>query len=232
MYTDLAVPPSNVAVAIDNRVMVPRAALDHDGYRAWVTSDEYPERLRTTFVNGEVLVEMTPESLGSHNQVKLAVTEALAAFVRRHDLGEVYADRALVTNELAMLSCEPDLTFVSWASIEDARIRFEKRADGSDDIEIVGSPDLVVEIVSDSSVKKDTRLLREAYARAGVREYWLIDARGSEIRFEILANREGAFETMSERSGSQFSSVLGVPWTLTRARNRAGRFTYTLAWLG
>lgn len=45
---------------IDNRVMVPRSALDHAGYREWVKSDEYPERLRTTFVGGEMLVEMTP----------------------------------------------------------------------------------------------------------------------------------------------------------------------------
>jgi Uma2 family endonuclease len=62
---------------------------------------------------------------------------------------------------------------------------------GGDYIEILGSPDLVVEIVSDSSVRKDTTLLRDAYWKAGVREYWLFDARGAEIRFDILVPLPG-----------------------------------------
>jgi hypothetical protein len=44
-------------------------------------------------------------------------------------------------------------------------------------IEVEGAADLVVEILSDSSVGKDTRRLPEAYAKAGVGELWLVDAR-------------------------------------------------------
>ena len=50
-----------------------------------------------------------------------------------------------------------------------------------------------MEIVSDSSVVKDTRQLRQAYARAGVHEYWLVDARGEDLLFEILSNTGGEF---------------------------------------
>ncbi len=208
--------------------MVPQSALDHDGYRAWVKSDEYPERLRTTFVAGEVLVEMTPESLEKHGQVKLAMTTALAAFVAARDLGRVYPDRSLVTNEEAGLSCEPDLMFVSWETLEQGRVRFIERATGEDDIELVGSPDLVVEVVSDSSVRKDTRLLMNAYFAARVREYWLVDARGVDIRFDILRRGDGRFPDPGGTVGAQTSDVLGGHWELTRSRGRLGLFNYAL----
>ena len=214
---------------IENRVSVPAAALDHAGYRAWVTSQDYPDGVHTTYVRGEVLVAMTPESLEAHNKVKAALTAAFVSFVREHDLGEVYPDGALVTHEEAGVSAEPDLSFVSWASFDEGRVRLRQRAqDPADYIEIVGSPDLVVEIVSDSSVTKDTKLLRDAYARAGVREYWLIDARGADIRFEILTHAGDAFRSPGDPFAPQESRVLGGRWTLTRARNRAGRFTYAL----
>lgn len=214
---------------IDDRVTVPNAALDHAGYRAWATSDEYPEGVRTTYVLGEVLIEISPESLEAHSKVKLAITLGLGAFVREHDLGEVYPDGSLVTNEDASLSSEPDLTFVSWSAFAEGRVQLVPRAGGVDYIELLGSPDLVVEIVSDSSVTKDTKRLRDAYGRAGVREYWLIDARGDEIVFEILSNADGRFRSTVDARQPQPSPVLGGRWALTRARNRAGRFSYTLA---
>ena len=220
---------SSRAVIIEERVTVPDAAFDHAGYRAWVTSDAYPEGVRTTFVQGEVLVEMSPETIERHNKVKTAITVGLDVFVRAHDLGEVYSDGVLLTHEGAGLSCEPDCTFVSWASFDAGRVRLRPREHKQAEyIEIVGSPDLVVEIVSDSSVKKDTRLLRDAYARAEVREYWLVDARGPDIRFEILTNGSGTLATSINPGEPQNSRVLGGHWRLTRSRNRAGRFDYRL----
>jgi hypothetical protein len=107
-------------VLIDDRVMVPDAAFTHDGYRAWVASDSYPERIRTAYVRGEVLVEVSPEWAEAHNKVQLTLTLGIGSFVRTHDSGEVYADGVLLTNEAAGVSCQPDLTFVSSRSFEDA----------------------------------------------------------------------------------------------------------------
>jgi Uma2 family endonuclease len=189
-------------------------------------------------VGGEVLIEMSPEALERHNKVKTAVTAAVAAFVDQRDSGEVYSDRTLVTHEAASLSVEPDLTFVSWASFERGRVRLVGKAGApqpqgeggpaGDFVELVGSPDLVVEIVSDSSVRKDRILLRDAYGRAGVGEYWLIDARGQEIQFEILRNHDGVMISPPDAFAPQVSHVLEGTWTLTRSTNRAGRFTYRL----
>jgi Uma2 family endonuclease len=216
------------SITFEERLTVPAAAFDHAGYRAWVASNAYPAGVRTTFLQGEVLVEMSPESLETHNQVKLAVTLGIGAFARERDLGIVYPDGALVTNEEAALSTEPDLTFVSWASFDQGRVRLQPRAGGTDFVEIVGSPDLVVEVVSDASVKKDTERLRDVYARAGVLEYWLIDARGPGIRFEILANAGGQFVSPHDPSAPRTSGVLGGRWTLTRRTDRPGRSSFSL----
>lgn len=95
-------------------------------------------------------------------------------------------------------------------------------------VELAGSPDIVVEIVSDSSVRKDRALLRDGYGRAGVREYWLVDARGQDLEFEILHNQAGVLRSQTGRFGPQVSRVLQGTWTLTRSTNRAGRFAYRL----
>jgi Uma2 family endonuclease len=220
--------PATRSVTIDDRITVPGAALDHAGYRAWVTSRSYPDGVRTTYIEGEVLVEMSPESIETHNKVKTALTAALELYVRERDLGEVFADGVLVTNEPAGLSAEPDLTFVAWSGFEAGRVRLERRAGSDADfVEITGSPDLVVEIVSDSSVTKDTRHLREVYGRAHVLEYWLIDARGPDITFEILSAGEMTSSCAVDEPPA--SRVLGDRWSLTRTSNRVGRYQYTLA---
>lgn len=40
---------------------------------------------------------------------------------------------------------------------------------------IVGPPDIVVEILSPNSVKRDRKVILESYARFEVHEYWIID---------------------------------------------------------
>lgn len=220
---------SGRTLSIEDRIQIPESVFDLEGYRNWIKSDAFPEGVRTTYVGGEVLIEMSPEALERHNKVKTAITAAIAGFVQDHEAGEVYSDRTLVTHEAATLSVEPDLTFVSWASFEQGRVRLVEKTGTPDDyVELVGSPDLEVEIVSDSSVRKDRSLLRDAYARAAVQEYWLVDARGRDLEFEILLNQAGVFCSQGDRFGPQVSRVLEGTWTLTRSTNRAGRFAYRL----
>ena len=52
-----------------------------------------------------------------------------------------------------------------------------------------GPPDLCVEIISPSSVEKDTDLLFKRYAKAGIQEYWLIDALGASPQFTSDSHR-------------------------------------------
>jgi Uma2 family endonuclease len=212
-----------------DRLQIPTSALDLAGLRRWATSDAFPENLRIAFIDGEVLLDMSPEELETHNKVKLKIASALSQIVDEENLGELFADGVLLTHEPSGLSTEPDVTFVSWKSFESKRVELtEKSGKPKRYVEMVGTPDLVVEVVSDSSVRKDTHLLRAAYLAAGISEYWLVDARGPEIRFEILHNTGSEFHPSGPSDQAQASLVLARSMTLTRTLNRAGRYLYRL----
>ncbi len=210
-----------------DRLRIPESAFDHDGFRAWVTSDEFPEGVHASWIDGEVFVEMSPESIESHNKVKTELTSAFVAVAR--ELGETYADGCLFTNAPAGVSTEPDLTFVTWATLQSGRLRLNPRANRDDEwIEIEGAPDVVVEVVSDSSVRKDLIRLRMAYRKAGIPEYWIVDARGPDLRFEILVLEGDDYRPAAPAGAPQPSAVFAKTFSLSRRKNPVGRWTYDL----
>jgi Uma2 family endonuclease len=212
------------------RLEIPaRAVATLDGFCDWATSDAYPERGRFSFLNHEVLIDMSPEELETHNKVKTEVVRAIANLNEQLDLGEVFSDGTLVKNEKAGLSTEPDGTLVTWETSEAGRVCFEIRKDRQGQyLELQGTPDWVLEVVSRSSVKKDTHDLRGTYHRAGIGEYWLIDAQEEDIVFQILVRRRTRYVAVTARDGWYPSPVFGRSFRLERRRNRAGRWQYKL----
>jgi Uma2 family endonuclease len=51
---------------------------------------------------------------------------------------------------------------------------------------IEGAPDLVVEITSPGSAKRDRGIKRAAYERAGVPEYWVVDVDRKHVERHVL----------------------------------------------
>ena len=95
--------------------------------------------------------------------------------------------------------------------------------------EIDGSPDLLVEIVSDGSERKDTERLPRLYAAAGVPELWIVDARGGDLRFQILTLREGRYLAVgADPQGWLPSPVLDARFRLVRQRTRLSTWRYRL----
>ncbi|MEO8499105.1 MAG: Uma2 family endonuclease [Planctomycetota bacterium] len=215
---------------IEGNIRVPSNVYDLNGFRRWVHSDSYPEHGRFAYLAGEVCFNMSPEELETHNKLKRAVTRFLDIWVDSNDVGEILADGALLVNEAADLSCEPDVTFCSWESLESGRVKYLEAVEGSERyVEVVGGPDLVVEVISRSSVYKDTQALPPLYFAAGVLEYWLIDARGGEIDFRLKARGDAGWRDV-EPDGDGFyqSDVLGGKFRLIRELNRVGGFRYEL----
>jgi len=211
-------------------IFIPASAATHEGFRAWVTSDEFPEKLRASFINQGILIDMSPEELETHNKVKTKTVSALDSLNERLDLGELFSDGTLLTNIAAGLSTEPDGTFVSWASFESGRVRLVPRKDRPGQfMELSGTPDWVLEVVSRSSVTKDTVQLRELYHRAGIPEYWLINAQYEEVSFQILRWRRDRYVAVKPRGGWNRSAVFDRSFRLDRRKNRMGRWHYTLA---
>src|SRR5207244_1904428 len=94
-------------------------------------------------------------------------------------------DRMLLTNTGANLNTEPDRLFFTWETMRSGRLQLVER-EGQGVMELEGTPDLVLEIVSKSSVRKDTVFLRDLYCKAGIQEYWLVDVREGATSFEVL----------------------------------------------
>jgi Uma2 family endonuclease len=55
-----------------------------------------------------------------------------------------------------------------------------------DDRGCIGAPDLMVEVLSPSSFKKDWTKKRDLYEESGVREYWLVDPKEKTVHVFIL----------------------------------------------
>ena len=189
----------------------------------------YPEKFNASFINGEIFIDMSPEELESHNKTKTSIVSVLDRLVERLDLGELFSDRTLVSNRAAGLSTEPDATFVRWSSFQSGRVRLVPRKKRPwECIELLGTPEWVLEVVSQSSVAKDTQSLREAYHRAGIPEYWLVDARFGEVSFQILRRRSDRYAAAAARDGWYASAVFAHAFRLERRKNRMGRWTYSL----
>jgi Uma2 family endonuclease len=221
------VPPLAGELAF-NEFRVPAEVFDFEKFLEWVNSDEFPEHVRVTYIDGCIEVEMAPEELETHTKLKGDIYGDLREWVRRKQLGEIFTDGALLVHHDAKLSGKPDVMFCSWASTQSGRVHYAELVQGSNRfIQVVGSPDLVVEVVSRSSVRKDGVLLREQYFQAGIQEYWLIDGRGETIDFQLLTRGEHEFEPVAaDADGYRRSEVLGGSFLLTRSLNRAGRFDY------
>jgi len=209
--------------------VVPPAAVTLDGFRAWARSDSYPEYGHITFVNGRLIIDMSPERYESHLKLKGTIHRVLDTLVTEEDLGEFYPDGGFFTHDLAGVSNEPDAMFASWETLESDKLTppTDLPQDGKHK-ELVGTPDWVCEVLSDSSVKKDTKDLRGAYHKAGIPEYWLIDARGEEIDFQILVWQTDGYVVAKDQDGWRPSPVFDCEFQLTRKRNRIGNWQYDL----
>jgi Uma2 family endonuclease len=206
---------------------IPRDAHTLAGFRRWVHSDEFPEKQPVLFRRGEIFLFMPKEDVFTHAAIKTPVAVVLGGLFGELDLGDFYINGVLVTNVDADLSGNPDMVGLLWESLESGKVRYvTNKKDRT--IEIEGSPDWLLEIVSNSSVKKDTRDLRESYHEAGVGEYWIIDARSDEIDFQILNWRKSGYVAATRKSGWQHSRVFGRSFRLIRTRDRRGAWRYAL----
>lgn len=220
----------SASILFEDEVEIPPGIESLADFRRWVFSDRFPERGRIDYICGVIEVDLMPERLSSHGAVKTAIVRTLSQRVHDGDLGDLFIDQTRVSSLEANLSAEPDVLVLLHESIDSGRVdRVPAAGDADDFVEIVGAPDLVVEIVSPSSVNKDTRRLPTAYFNAGVREYWLVDARREELIFRLFRRGAARFEEApADSDGFQRSEVLGRRYRLERQRGRRDEWRYDL----
>ncbi len=136
-----------------------------------------PEDKRYELIEGELLI--TPSLATYHQWILKNIGYELESFIRAQKIGRVfYAPGDVYLDDENVL--QPDILFISK---ERLNIIGEKN--------VQGAPDLVVEILSESTAYRDMVKKKKLYAKFGVKEYWIVDP--EEKTVEIYSLKEGAF---------------------------------------
>jgi Uma2 family endonuclease len=214
-------------VIINGDVMIPDWVVDHASYRRWAHSDEFPERGRYSYINGTIWVDLAMEQFFSHNQVKTEYCSVLRYIVKTAQSGYFGGDGNLWTHVEAGVSTEPDGMYFTFDTLQSGRIRL---IDGKEEgyVELEGSPNMTLEVISASSITKDTIILKDQCAKAGVDEYWLVDARGAELRFEIWGLHEGQYVAAPTVDGWLESAVFNRSFKLEQSTDPLGHPSFQL----
>lgn len=211
-------------------ITIPRSVVDVPSFWRWRDEAELPEKLKVHFLNGDVWVDSAMEELYSHSRVKTALGIVLGELIEGGGLGMYLGDGMALSNPAADLATEPDAMFLSNESLAAKRVWTEagkrRRADAT---RVVGTPDLVIEVVSPNTADKDTEWLMSAYHNAGIPEYWLIDARGeNDLRFDVFRRKPKEYVAARKVGGWVRSAALAKSFRLTRSETAHGYPRYAL----
>lgn len=108
-------------------------------------------------VRGELFV--TPAPSVKHESIKARLTRILVPYVEAHSLGLVYHPRAVIRFQGSEV--EPDLIV--------------RQQPDDPDWAKAPIPILVVEILSDSTRRRDWNQKKQLYLDVGIDEYWIVD---------------------------------------------------------
>ena len=172
--------------------------------KRWTYEEYYrlDDDQRHEIIDGKLLMAPAPDMW--HQDWSLNLTLLIATHVKHHNLGKVFVAPFDVVLD-SENTVQPDLIFVATANLG----IIKQRA-------IFGVPDLLVELISPSSVRRDRYDKKELYARFGVKEYWMGDPANKSL--EILTLKEGRYELhcAAEEKGKLTSLVLaGLEFDLT-----------------
>lgn len=134
---------------------------------------------RHEIIEGEHYV--TPSPSKRHQKISIKLSTILYRWVEDHSLGEVFTgpyDVVLSETDVVI----PDLLFVS-----------KSRASISHEENVQGAPDLIVEILSPSTSRRDLGIKKTLYEKFGVSEYWVIDPDQKTV--EIFKSDAGKFSS-------------------------------------
>ena len=164
--------------------------------RRWTYEEYYKldDDQRYEIIDGNLLMAPAPDTW--HQDWSRELSLLLVTHVKHQKLGKVFIAPVDVVLD-AENTVQPDIVFIAKAN---AGI-IQRRA-------IFGTPDLLVELVSPSSVRRDRYEKKDLYARFGAKEYWIGDPANKAL--EILTLKEGRYELhyCAEEKGKLASLVL------------------------
>jgi Uma2 family endonuclease len=215
------------AIVINGELRLPANLTTHEAFRKWARSDDCPEKGRFGYLAGELWVEVSMEQFYTHNQVKEAIGRRLGNLVEESNAGRYAPDGMLLSYPPTTLSTMPDGLFVSYEAFRTGKVKQVAGTSTKGVIELEGTPEMVLEEVSKSSVDKDFVTLPELYYRTGISEFWRVDARDA-LQFEILRWTDAGYTSTQLPDGWWRSAVFGRDFLLTWQPDPLGMPRFTL----
>ncbi len=149
--------------------------------KAKYTYEDYlntPEGERYELIDGELILVASPNE--GHQMASVNLVSLMNPHAKDRGLGWVFhAPFDIVFSDTEVV--QPDIMFIS-----------KEREDVRTPANVRGAPDLVVEILSPSSLGRDWGYKRELYAKYGVKEYWIADPVHKMVSVMLL--RDGVLE--------------------------------------
>jgi Uma2 family endonuclease len=151
--------------------------------------------LRHELIDGEHYVTPSPNT--RHQGISLQLTLLIGNWLDRNPIGRLfYAPFDVVFSKFDVV--EPDLLYLSNERVSDALTP----------LHVHGVPELVIEIGSPGTRKRDETIKRRLYERAGVEEYWVVDTEIDTIR--VYRREADGFARVVELS-AEAGDVLTTP---------------------
>jgi len=148
------------------------------------------------WIEGELFVSEV-RSL-RHQSVLGNIFYSLSSHLIKTPIGRVWYTLGVI---LSALTCViPDLIYVS----------NERRSEIASGDRVMGSPDLVIEIVSPGAdnERRDRLVKRQLYGKHGVKEYWIVDFQNRTIEVYLLQGQMLQFQSVLTEKDELTSSVL------------------------
>jgi Uma2 family endonuclease len=161
------------------------------------TEEEYFEldnNHRVEYSDG--FLEFLPMPTIFHQLILQFLYDALNSFVKSSALGTVVVSGYKIRLR-ARKYREPDIVFIKKAHRSGVKTQYCEKAD------------LVIEVVSDKNRPHDIKTKLVDYAKAGIPEYWIIDAKQQSITVLVLKSRQRAYTEFGVfRKGTTAASKL------------------------
>ncbi|MGH7858659.1 MAG: Uma2 family endonuclease [Candidatus Binatia bacterium] len=148
-----------------------------------------PDEPRCELIYGRFHV--TPAPIVRHQEIVLRLAKLLLEHADSCDARVVVSPVDVVLGERTVV--QPDIVYITAA----------RKSIVGDRVE--GAPDLVVEVLSPATARRDLGEKLKLYAEAGVAEYWLVDPTAK--TFQLLENRGGQFEVRLPVDGALLSEA-------------------------
>jgi Uma2 family endonuclease len=156
---------------------------------------------RHELIDGEHYV--TPSPITKHQKISGTLFGFLFTHIQRTKIGQLFAaPMDVVLSDLDVV--QPDLLFIT-----------NNRASIITQKNIQGPPDLVIEILSESSRKIDEIIKRKLYERHQIAEYWIVDPELESVKiYRFSEQGYSRIAELSVEANDTLTSPLFPDWQL------------------